>query len=434
MKLSFEKWLEDQIYAPEINKIFFEEAIICYKAGAYRAALLFSFTGFQRILKKRILHSSILPIAYELKEEEWSHKKKALMNEDNADKVLGNYIRISKPEEKIFDLTDDLKQQYIYWSYRRNDCAHGKNNPIEASHVESLWSFIISNEGKFHINGGKLFLIANIQKYLDSYETPENESPEYIVEYLRNHIPIEESGEIFKKVIELCNSAQLFEGYILSKKQTNLLISFFDLEEHKPFYLGQLKKELNLLFELFCCSPRLVQLLKNDDCVRILWKKYLPAKRDYRASQVFIELIKHDVIPFNQQEEAIDLFLNDLQYKDDFFENANELTYFNMTKSIIPTLESMLFDTEYPRLKDFTFANNHKWLITFYLKYSLEYKAITSSEFTQKIHETFENMNYPYQLADTLRYKIQNDSSFSDKLNQLFQNESLEMPANLQEH
>jgi hypothetical protein len=40
------------------SKRLMEEAFTCYKASAYRASLLFSYLGFQTILKERVLSSN----------------------------------------------------------------------------------------------------------------------------------------------------------------------------------------------------------------------------------------------------------------------------------------------------------------------------------------------------------------------------------------
>lgn len=51
MKLKFEEWLVEQEIDKdtEVNDLFLE-GITCYKASAYRAALLFSFLGFQTVI------------------------------------------------------------------------------------------------------------------------------------------------------------------------------------------------------------------------------------------------------------------------------------------------------------------------------------------------------------------------------------------------
>jgi hypothetical protein len=57
MRLEFEEWVLSQNLS-ETAEDLCREAITCYKASAYRAALLLSYLGFQTIVKMRILDAS----------------------------------------------------------------------------------------------------------------------------------------------------------------------------------------------------------------------------------------------------------------------------------------------------------------------------------------------------------------------------------------
>lgn len=54
MVLPIEKWISEQRF-PEEATVLIKEGIICYKAGAYRAGLLFSYLGFEKVIKNRLL-------------------------------------------------------------------------------------------------------------------------------------------------------------------------------------------------------------------------------------------------------------------------------------------------------------------------------------------------------------------------------------------
>jgi hypothetical protein len=58
MFLDFEKWINKKSI-PQESLDTFLEAILCYKFGAYKASLLFSYIGFQLIIKDRILKSNM---------------------------------------------------------------------------------------------------------------------------------------------------------------------------------------------------------------------------------------------------------------------------------------------------------------------------------------------------------------------------------------
>jgi hypothetical protein len=57
MKLPFEEWVIQKQFSNNVSKLF-DEAFICYKNGAYRAALLFSYISFLTILKEIIIKST----------------------------------------------------------------------------------------------------------------------------------------------------------------------------------------------------------------------------------------------------------------------------------------------------------------------------------------------------------------------------------------
>jgi hypothetical protein len=54
--LQLEQWLEKQTLSNE-SRSCFEESFICYKVGAYKAALLFGYLGFLSTIRDRILQS-----------------------------------------------------------------------------------------------------------------------------------------------------------------------------------------------------------------------------------------------------------------------------------------------------------------------------------------------------------------------------------------
>ncbi|MGE6719369.1 hypothetical protein ACQKGD_18610 [Peribacillus frigoritolerans] len=54
MRLHFEEWIKDQKISYRTEELI-DEAILCYRAKAYKASLLFSYLSFQNIIKERIL-------------------------------------------------------------------------------------------------------------------------------------------------------------------------------------------------------------------------------------------------------------------------------------------------------------------------------------------------------------------------------------------
>ena len=56
MKLEIENWVLNKGYSNNIRKLF-SESVICYRNGAYRASLIFSYIGFLTIIKETIVRA-----------------------------------------------------------------------------------------------------------------------------------------------------------------------------------------------------------------------------------------------------------------------------------------------------------------------------------------------------------------------------------------
>lgn len=80
---------------------------------------------------------------------------KNLRKEEKWDEEVNECVKKNDPNKVIFNISDDLRNQYLYWKNRRNDCAHFKKNIIDYFHVESFWLFLQSNLVKFAVNGSK---------------------------------------------------------------------------------------------------------------------------------------------------------------------------------------------------------------------------------------------------------------------------------------
>lgn len=110
MKHFFEQWLNEQsdnsINNEEVKDIF-EESIKCYKIGAYRAAIVMAFNGFQIIIKNRIVNDKDKIISelqnkgntykelenklnkYSLNDEnKWEDELKEILSEDRFFKIF----------------------------------------------------------------------------------------------------------------------------------------------------------------------------------------------------------------------------------------------------------------------------------------------------------------------------------------------------------
>ncbi|MFP3513463.1 hypothetical protein SB775_28640, partial [Peribacillus sp. SIMBA_075] len=81
--------------------------------------MLFSFTAFQKILKYRLVNSST-PKTYEEKIKDWGKIVAELSNEDRVDHKIIQCINQNKQDNQIFNLSEDIRNQYTFWKDRRN--------------------------------------------------------------------------------------------------------------------------------------------------------------------------------------------------------------------------------------------------------------------------------------------------------------------------
>lgn len=109
MKLDFEKWLNEKYENKLLSHIdtnseaiknIFEESIICYKSGAYRASIVMAMTGFNMIMRDRLLRYKD---SLESLDKSIHFESNNLIDDNAWDRALGNFIISNKKNfDKIF--------------------------------------------------------------------------------------------------------------------------------------------------------------------------------------------------------------------------------------------------------------------------------------------------------------------------------------------
>src|ERR1700744_4242957 len=122
MKLQFEKWLETHTTSSNAMELF-TESLKSYKAGAYKAGLLYSYLGFMTIVKERILTAAIPP---GIAAGDWTNIQNKVTNVEHWDTNVYDAIQKYQPSP-VFPITDTIRREVGYWKDRRNDCAHFKH-------------------------------------------------------------------------------------------------------------------------------------------------------------------------------------------------------------------------------------------------------------------------------------------------------------------
>jgi hypothetical protein len=132
MKIAIEDWKKEKRFNKKVSSLF-DESIVCYKHGAYRASLMFSYLAFLTFLKETIIKSN-KPAS--INQSRWDSILNDLQNDDKWEKRV--FEELTNSSTPIFNIKEDIRQQIKYWKDRRNDCAHFKDNEIDAHHVESF--------------------------------------------------------------------------------------------------------------------------------------------------------------------------------------------------------------------------------------------------------------------------------------------------------
>ncbi|PGP49031.1 hypothetical protein CN993_00745 [Bacillus thuringiensis] len=365
MRLRFSDWLDNQEMEDEAKDLF-AESIKCYKASAYRAALLFSYLGFQTVIKHRMLVSKT-PENY--KDSEWINIQKQLQNDETWEKHVIEAIKAKK--KPVFKVSEDLYEQYFYWKNRRNDCAHAKGNAIDYPHVESFWLFIESNLSKFVVNGGKAHIIEQIINYLNPSITPVGTDIEPITKQVPFAIELIDYKDFLSELLKITNTrrgpfhfmpldanlAVIWSGlFTLQADRTKILIEF--LKENLDFTIVLLRRD----------STVIKYFNGESEFLRILWKEKFSTPLDY---QIFMDMIRNNLIPEGQLEELFTHMFNNVS-SGVFSQNSFDEGITDTDQIVLRTRK--FFDVFYKQAFEnkriahsFKFGNRNKDLVLYYI-------------------------------------------------------------------
>ncbi|WP_336863063.1 hypothetical protein [Peribacillus frigoritolerans] len=391
MRLHFEEWIKDQKISYRTEELI-DEAILCYRAKAYKASLLFSYLSFQNIIKERIL-SADSPPGYPSKL--WGNIQGGLRDDDKWESKIIECIDRNKPGS-IFRLSDDVKKQYFYWKDRRNDCAHGKDNKIGMSHVETFWLFVESNLSKFGVNGGKESLLERIKVFFDQNLTPPNTDPLPIINDIQYAIEPSDYNEVLDKIFEYSEVAPVIPIY-----DVDFWIKLLTIEsEFRVQAVNYLKTKRDLILDILREDPSNLIYFSDDPVfIRSLWKE-----KNYSKSSILITLLRHGLIPKEQFEEFVSTVSSVI---DNLLLNQHDETILN-------TLEESGFFTEIKRkafedhnISNFNWSGDHRNLIChLILRDGFDKDMVTA------LNYAFSGSFTPWKLGDSLEQLFINNPTY----------------------
>ncbi|QEY22438.1 hypothetical protein D0S48_18230 [Psychrobacillus sp. AK 1817] len=405
MKIPFEDWLIKQNISVQASELF-KEAILCYKASAYRASLLFSYLTFQTVLKDRVLEAkkpSAIPQGL------WDSIQRDLLNDDIWESKLFETVNRKQPAE-IFLLSEEVRKQYEYWKDRRNDCAHAKGNQISYQHVEVFWLFIESNLAKFVVNGGKESLIEEIKVHYDWGVTPRSADYTKIIESIPLVVEKLEHNDFLQNIYNYFNDKDILTDDTVLKFWVSLLKIDGEFSNSTVKFLVD---KGSFILELLMTEPILVVYFRDEKrFIRSLWKEKF--WNSYRVYPLFITMLRNKIIPQEEIKEAIERI--SVVVGDTHFSRVEQVDVTSLQESGFFEIFKDLAFGEFGMINNFNWARKNKHIICLLLKLNG-----VNSQIVSVLNDTFNAQHTPWRLGDAIRELFEDRPSIKEsyiKLNE----------------
>lgn len=299
--LPIEAWANEQDLPREARDML-DEAILCYKVGAYRASMVFSYLAWSAAIRGRLL-AARAPTNYPA--AKWVALMKRLRNDDDRDAAMFEATQ-SKAPSPIFGVSDDLRDQVKYWKNRRNDCAHSKTNEIDAAYTETFWLFFRSNYGGFAVIGSAEELLARIRAHFDPNVTPPDTPCDALVRAIPGAIQVAHLDTFCDEFHESMNpvgttpSAKLVRLLRGNRNEIRFIRAVFahgTIQTCEAFG-RMIEKHRNLHRRVLTSAPALhSQVPGSPAIVRSMWRKQ-------GGARLLANLLRVDAIPQAEFREA----------------------------------------------------------------------------------------------------------------------------------
>lgn len=414
MRIEFEDWILSQKISTTAQSLF-EEAIACYKASAYRAALLMSYLGFQTIIKDRML---IANYPKGIPEGQWKSIIKNIQDDEKWDGAIYDAIQM-RPPKSIFNLSDDIRQQVTYWKNRRNDCAHSKRNKISFAHIESFWLFLNSNLGKFAVDGSKESLLNDIRIYLDRTQTPTGADYSFIIEQIPGAIELDEFSDFLEETYKVIDDPDSKRPFYLRHDAVSFFYDLFNVTSDvtRERLITFIKAKEKLAIHLLTHYPNILPYFADDQIfIRNLWYRRI-GYTSKSPMPLYCSLLRNKLIPQNEIGEAHKTLIERSGLalpSEECFETLKQARFYDIFKEIA-------FEQE--KIQIFSWANSNADFVVDYLeKFPID-KTIASA-----ISNTFSVVNYPYDLRDRLDEFMNRNEKKRVELIQVMNNNNIKIP------
>lgn len=414
MKLPFETWLEIA-NVPNEAEVAFKESVISYKAGAYRAGLLFAYVGTGLWLRHRLIAASCPP---GMNASQWKSIQNELQDENTWDAKMFECTQRNN-NTPIFIVDNHLREEFKYWKNRRNDCAHFKKNIIAASHVESFWLFLQSSIGQWVPNGSTADLVKRFARHFDPSLTPPHADIKPLIDLIPHAVISSELNDFFNSLkTTLNNNIGLTVDEKLIIIHNEILQSADPVAERAS--ITWLLKNSAIIMELLRKNPSRVQVLSGHATrIRALWKNLL-FENGRQDLVIFAALLRNNLIPPAEKDEAFNTTIEKLkgdmpnQLDENILKNHGFWDKFH---------EIAIINN---KIQTFDWANHNAKLI------AKRIKDTTIDEKTANILcVVFNQQNYPYELQKALKTMLAQNPTKMAELQSAAQKAGVTVPAAL---
>ncbi|MFJ7513129.1 hypothetical protein ACIQW7_27470 [Peribacillus simplex] len=316
MILPIEKWMTDQDFPVEVTNLL-DEGFTCYKAGAYRAGLLFSYLGFEKIIKNRLLDARPPD---NVPEGAWASIQRDLNNDSKWEETVFDTIT-GYSSNPIF-LQDNKKREEMnrhlsYWRDRRNDAAHAKENEINYAHVESFWTFMQSYLPKLVVRGSRAAILDSIEKHFDHRFTPENTDFSHIVQQIKHSLYDDDLISFYQEVKVIFENKNPFYMIFEDKDMNKFWDELFRLGEPFTTKLIRFLKDENSfdVFKSFITeyTQRIALFHEDKQFIYNLW--YAKIKEFENPYKLLAVLLRNNLVEENNKGTAFKKLISNLKNK-----------------------------------------------------------------------------------------------------------------------
>jgi len=427
MKLHIEQWIEKNDFSENVNVLFLD-SILCYKAGANRASLLFSYLAFITILKERII-GGVKPNLIE--QGEWDKIISKLQNEDlweacvfDATQQREKIDQSTKERKRdpVFNINDNLRLQIKYWKDRRNDCAHYKDNAIDTFHIESFWAFIESNLAKITIEGSLQSLINKFYNHFDPTITPLDKDITPLIREIEYSVERPKLKFFWEKLI---NSGDWH--YDLSKKEQDLINISLEVNEDyvNESLLSIIKENKNYISDFLSNYPdKVLRFNFTPEEVRKFWKSEL--RKCDNILGLYTTFLRNCLIPKNEIEEANMSVVNMLK---DYSPSAIEHQLLAGNDFLKAFKSEILDNNSFIGFKSFHFVNDRADLIAGIMSF---YPA--DKEIIERVNEHFKQEYKSDWLLERFDETFKKGSSLVEDYKEIIDNENIKLTSRLNKY